>query len=101
MALAREAAKAVLEVLDPVSTVAKKNVPPAHRLSDLNGRKIGLYWNTKPGGNIGLEEAARLIGQRYEDVSFQKFYNRYPVSKAILDSVSRSGCDAIISATGD
>lgn len=101
MALAKDIKKTVLEVLDPVATVAKKDVQPARRLPDLNGRKIGLYWNTKPGGNVGLEEAARLVGQKYQNVVFEKFYNRYPVSTAILDGVSKSGCDAIISATGD
>lgn len=98
---AQDGSNGVLDVLDPVAVVAAKTVTPAPRLPNLEGRKIGLYWNTKPGGNIGLEEAAKLLGEKYENISFEKFYYRYPVGKAVLEQVKKSGCDAIIGSTAD
>lgn len=91
----------ILEVLDPVAPGAAKTVKPAARLKDLNGRKIGLYWNTKPGGDAGLEEIARLLEQKYQNLKFEKFYYRFPAPRPILDKVAKSGVDAIISASAD
>lgn len=73
MTIQKEAEVGVLEVLDPVAAVAAKTIQPAPRLRDLNGRKIGLFWNTKPRGDIGLEEAARLLEGKFQNLSFEKF----------------------------
>lgn len=101
MTLRKDREVVELEVLDPVAGTAAKAVEPAPRLSGLAGRKIGLYWNTKPGGNLGLEAAGSLLAEKYQNFRFEKFYYRYPTSKAVIDTVVKSGCDAIISATAD
>lgn len=43
-----------LEVANPVALSASVKITPAGRISDLADKTIGLYWNFKPGGNIGL-----------------------------------------------
>ncbi|MBI2909266.1 MAG: hypothetical protein HYX92_16600 [Chloroflexi bacterium] len=101
MTLAEDTRVESLEVLDPVAPIAKNHVPPAPRISDLSGRKIGLYWNTKAGGDIGLEEAARLLSTRFQDLKFEKFTYNNPAPKGAVEKVVQAGPDAIIGATGD
>ncbi|MBI2909210.1 MAG: hypothetical protein HYX92_16315 [Chloroflexi bacterium] len=91
----------VLEVMDPVAPVAAKTFPPAPRLRDLSGRKIGLYSNHKTGADIGLEEIARLLESKYQDVKFEKLSGGYPHGPDVLEKVAQRGCDAIIGASAD
>jgi hypothetical protein len=42
--------KAFLEVLNPRGLIeAKKTFAPTPRVKDLAGKRVGLYWNNKPG----------------------------------------------------
>lgn len=91
----------VLEVLDPVAAVAAKAVSPARRLSDLSGRKIGLYSNNKPGADVVLAEIAKLLGAKFHNLKFENFCHSYPHGNDILENMAKSGCDAIISASAD
>ncbi|MBI2910266.1 MAG: hypothetical protein HYX92_21700 [Chloroflexi bacterium] len=95
------AGEGILEVLGPVALVGSKAIRPASRLGVLSGCKIGLYWNTKPGGDLGLEEVARLLEERFQDLKFERFSCGHPHGKEILEKVAKSGCDAIIGATAD
>ncbi|MBI2909276.1 MAG: hypothetical protein HYX92_16650 [Chloroflexi bacterium] len=97
----RNETRVAVEVHDPVAPTAAKTVKSAKRVPDLRGKKIGLYWNTKPGGDAGLEEIARLTEAKYEGVKFKKFYHRFPAPKHVLEKVAQSGVDGIISATAD
>lgn len=97
----KDAKVEVLEVLDPVATVAAKTIHPAPRLRDLSGRQIGLYSNTKPGADVGLEEVARLLEGKFQNLKFERFYHGAPHGVDALEKVAKSGCDAIISATAD
>lgn len=101
MTLAKDTRAELLEVLDPVAPIAKTTVLAAPRLSDLSGRKIGLYWNTKAGGDVGLDQAARLLGARFENLKFEKFTYNNPAPKGAVDKVVQRRPDAIIGATGD
>lgn len=101
MTVKKDAKIQVLEVLDPVSTVAAKTIHPAHRLHDLSSRRIGLYSNTKSGADVGLEEVARLLEGRFQNLKFEKFSYSYPHGRDALEKVAKSGCDAIISASAD
>ncbi len=101
MTLQMEASVGALEVLDPVATLAAKTVPPAPRLADLNGRKIGLWSNTKPGATAGLEEVVRLLEAKFKGLTFERFGYGAPHGVDALETVVKSGCDAIISATAD
>jgi hypothetical protein len=62
-----------LEVANPVGESASVTITPAARLTDLAAKTIGLYWNFKPGGNIGLDRVAVLLAQRYPSITFRHF----------------------------
>ena len=52
-----------LHVLNPRGEITLPPIsPPSKRISDLKGKKIGLYWNEKPGGNHfwnGIEQVLK------------------------------------------
>ena len=92
---------ASLEVMNPVAAVDERNVLPAARLKDLDGKKIGLWWNSKPGGNFAVERLAELLENRYPGLDLRKFTVPFPTSAAAFQAVLDSKCDAVISTSGD
>ena len=54
-----------LEVLDPSGVTIAERKTLAPRLETFEGKKIGLVWNTKPNGEVLLEEIGELLKERY------------------------------------
>ena len=59
-----------LRVHNPVATKAPLYVRAAARQGSLAGKRIGLIWNGKPGGDVALNVVAEHIGKRFPDASF-------------------------------
>jgi hypothetical protein len=54
-----------LHVLNPVAQKVEEISASAPRLSKLEGKSIGLYWNYKAGGDAALKRAGELLKARY------------------------------------
>jgi hypothetical protein len=89
-----------LEVLNPVADMPSESVKPAIRPLSLDGKRVGLYWNYKPGGNYALERVGEAIKERFNGVSVKMYPSPRPVPKSILDAV-KSECDVVVGSTGD
>ncbi len=89
-----------LEVLNPVADLPSEPLKPAPRPTSLDGKRVGLYWNYKPGGNYALERVGEQIKQRFKGVSVKMYSSPRPVLKSVLDAV-KSECDVVVGATGD
>ena len=48
-------------------------VAPAPRVGDLNGKRVGLYWNIKSGGDVALERSAERIKALYPSALFSEY----------------------------
>jgi hypothetical protein len=58
--------KVQLEVLNPRGVIeAKKTFAPNPRVKDLAGKRVGLYWNSKPGMDNFYTVFADLLKKRY------------------------------------
>jgi hypothetical protein len=91
-----------LEVLNPVA-VSKGELTTsaaAARSQSLAGKKIGLLWNTKRGGNIGLEWVGELLKKRHSDVKLFPLEIKEGATPAMIEQVIRE-CDAAVASTGD
>ena len=99
-----------LEIVNPVARAEveeplAKRFSPAKRPATLAGQTIGLFWNGKPQGDIGLartrEQLARVFeGARFLDVFGEKGgLNRY-ASPAQIEQMA-SECAAVVAATAD
>ena len=69
-----EGSSVQLEVLNPageVEKVAKKTLAP--RPGSLDGKRVGLVYNLKTGGDILLTRTSELLKERFKDVEFTWF----------------------------
>jgi hypothetical protein len=48
-------------------------VPPAPRLTSLEGKTIGLYNNMTGGADIAVDRVAELISQWFPNVKFERY----------------------------
>ena len=63
-----------LEVLNPRGEIPP---PPLHapsaRIPDLNGKKVGIYWIGKAGGDNFWDGVEALLNERYPQVKTQRY----------------------------
>jgi len=94
-----------LEVLNPQARTVEQAVKAAPRPADLRGKRIGLYWNLKAGGDHALTRAAELLGQRAPGVTFRRYWGEVGslFRMATPADVQRMAaeCDAVIGTTSD
>ena len=62
-----------LEILNPQAQTAEETVKAAPRSADLCGKRIGLYWNMKAGGDHALSSAADVLAARYPNTTFKRY----------------------------
>jgi len=88
------------EVLNPLAEYETPVFAPSPRLTDLNGKTVGLYWNGKSNGNVLLEEIGKLLEERFKNIKIIKYWLHISVG---ADNQKRMAeqCDAVISAQGD
>ena len=89
--------------LDPRQGPATGAVVPAHRLSSLTGKRLGILWNNRPSGDKLLKQVAESLHQKYEfsEIYFTKktFIGNAAPQEVIDDVASR--VDVAIVGVGD
>jgi hypothetical protein len=97
------AAPVKLEVLNPVGVADIKLVEFAPRVSSLEGRKIGLIWNHKPGGQYLLDELEKQIAANYKGVTFVRMESEQGMSAEEMIAVLKAAprVDVVIHSVGD
>lgn len=94
-----------LEILNPQAQTVEQTVKPANRPSDLRGKRIGLYWNLKAGGDYALARAAELLSQRFPGVTFTRYWGEvgslFRMATAADVERMAAQCDAVIGTTSD
>ena len=98
-----------IKVYKPIGVpMTEKIAEFAPRMDALDGKRIGLLWNSKPNGNHYLNRVAELLTQRYPSATIIKFWEQFPSETAnpdkksdeALDIITRNA-DVVISAQGD
>jgi len=94
-----------LEILNPQAQTAEESVKAAPRPSDLRGKRVGLYWNLKAGGDHALAGAAEQLAARYPGTSFRRYWGEVGglIRMATAQDVARiaAECDAVIGTSSD
>ena len=62
-----------VQIMSPAADSVNFKVPPAPRLTSLEGKTIGLYNNLGGGADIAVERAAECISRRYPTVKFERY----------------------------
>jgi hypothetical protein len=97
------AAPVRLEVLNPVGVADIKPVAPALRLSTLEGKKIGMIWNAKPGGQYLLDEVEKQLSAKYKGITFVRMQSEQGMSAEEMIAVLKGAppVDAVVHSVGD
>ncbi len=91
-----------LEVLNPVAVskgeLLKTSAAP--RPDSLAGKRVGLLWNAKRGGNIGLARVGELLQSRHPDIKLLFVQGTRGFSPAVMQQAVKE-CDVVVGSTGD
>ncbi|MBM4406181.1 MAG: hypothetical protein FJ039_08380 [Chloroflexi bacterium] len=101
---------AELRIVNPIAlaqaaTPRANRFPPAARPQTLEGKTIGLFWNSKAGGEIGLTRTKELLQRLYPTSKFREYFGEHGTfarraSNAQFDSMAKD-CAAVVGATAD
>ena len=96
---------AKLEVLNPVAEAEEKLIPPASRVKDLSGKRVGLYWNMKSGGDFALDRIEALLKERLPGISTHRYIGSVGFMMRHLtpedaERISQE-CDVVVGTTND
>ena len=62
-----------VQIMSPAANRVDFKVPPAPRLTSLEGKTIGLYNNMTGGADIAVERVAEHISRRFANVKFERY----------------------------
>ncbi len=97
--------KVTLEVLNPRGKVPKiSEISPSPRLSDLTGKKIGILYNGKVGGEMLLPYLEEALKKRIPDIELRRWTVPHSqlldVKEPRLKEIAEYG-DGVIALLGD
>ena len=96
---------AKLRIINPQATTIIEAVKAAPRVDGLKGKRVGLYWNMKSGGDVALERTATLLAERYPNTEFRNIVGS--VGAMLRHATAEDAelvaqeCDAVVGTTAD
>jgi hypothetical protein len=96
-----DASNVTLHLLNPRGEITLPPVsPPSKRISDLKGKKIGLYWNEKPGGIHFWNGIEALLKKKLPDTAVLRYSGAFDLSDEMAARIAREA-DAFLYGVGD
>ena len=101
---------AKLTIVNPIATRELESptfpqIPPAKRLTSLDGRVIGLYWNGKPQGDVALAATGEALQRVFPQARFVDYFaDKGAITRFAsvgLGAAMAEKCDAVIATTAD
>jgi hypothetical protein len=90
-----------LEVLNPRGEIkALPSSAPAPRVADLAGKKIGIYWIGKAGGNNFFDEIEQLLKAKFPTAQIVRFSGPFDLGADMAAKIAKD-FDTFIYGVGD
>ena len=92
------------EVLNPVAPASITRISMDYEKENLEGKRVGLFWNRKPNGEIVLSEFGELLKKRYSDIKVEWLQGKNdPAQSAPESTLKEAGekCEFVIIAAAD
>lgn len=90
-----------LEVVNPRGEIKLPPVSaPSARISDPAGKKIGLYWNEKPGGNHFWSGVERLLKEKLPQTTVLRYSGAFDLGDELAVKIAKE-TDAFLYGVGD
>jgi hypothetical protein len=91
----------MLEVLNPRGEIELPPVSaPSPRVTNLAGKRVGLYWNEKSGGNHFLNGIERLLSEGFPDTTVLRYRGAFDLGDMLAAKIAEE-TDAFIYGVGD
>ena len=96
-----DGSEVTLQVLNPRGEITLPPVsPPSARISDLEGKTIGLYWNEKPGGVHFWNGIEQLIKEKLPDTTVVRYSGAFDLGDEMAAKIANE-TDAFLYGVGD
>jgi hypothetical protein len=90
-----------LEVLNPRGEIkAMPSSAPTPRVADLAGKKIGIYWIGKAGGNNFFDEIEQLLKAKFPTAQILRFNGPFDLGADMAAKIAKE-FDTVIYGVGD
>jgi hypothetical protein len=94
-------AQVTLEVLNPRGEIEPPStLAPAPRVTDLTGKKIGLYWNGKVGTDVFFDTVEKLLKEKFPTIKVLRYVGAFDLGDKLAAKISKE-VDTLINGVGD
>lgn len=94
-------AAVTLEVLNPRGEIEPPpTLAPAPRVTDLTGKKIGLYWNGKVGTDVFFDTVEKLLREKFPTIKVLRYVGAFDLGDKLAAKISKE-VDTLINGVGD
>jgi len=98
--LSAEAA-VTLEVLNPRGEIEPPpTLAPAARITDLEGKRVGLYWNGKVGTDVFFDTVEKLLKDKFPTIKVMRYVGAFDPGDALAVKIAKE-VDTVINGVGD
>ncbi len=96
-----DVSEVTLQVLNPRGDLVLPPVtPPSTRIPNLKGKKIGLYWIEKPGGDHFLNGVEELLKEKLPGTTVLRYSGSFDLGDKLAEKIAKE-IDAFIYGVGD
>jgi len=96
-----DASDVTLHVLNPRGEITLPPLSsPSKRIPDLKGKKIGLYWNEKPGGNHFWNSIEQVLKEKLPDTTILRYSGAFDLGDELAAKMAKE-TDAFLYGVGD
>jgi hypothetical protein len=101
LSIPAKAEAVTLEVLNPRGEIKPPpTFAPTPRVTDLAGKKIGIYWNGKSGGNNFWDVAEELLKEKFPTATILRYKGPFDLGGTLAATLAKE-CDTFIYGVGD
>jgi len=98
--LSAEAA-VTLEVLNPRGEIEPPpTLAPKARVTDLAGKRVGLYWNGKVGTDVFFDTVEKLLKEKFPTIKVSRYVGAFDPGDALAGKMAKE-VDTVINGVGD
>lgn len=90
-----------LKVFNPRNKIkAGETLGVSQRVSELMGKRIGLYWNGKPDGDYFWDIIEGLLKEKFPTSTFMRYNGSFDLGEAMADKIAGE-VDTLMYGVGD
>ncbi len=95
------AGSVTLKVLNPRGeSEPPPNLAIAGRVTDLAGKKIGLYWLGKPDGDVFFDRVQKLLEEKFPTAKVLRYTGAFDIGDALAAKIAKE-VDTFVYGVGD